>query len=310
MKYEKPPLTFEAQIQQLLERGLQGDLNLMVNRLKTVNYYRLTGYLYPYRASGNDNFIDGTHFDTIWEQYAFDRRLRLIVLDAIERIEIAVRTQLAYHHSHTYNDPFAYATLRTSLPNIDQDKYYMFLNKIISETKRASKDEFVKHFFETYGDQHGFLPTWMAIEIMSFGTMQLFFRGSPISIQRKVASYFDMPAKVMDSWLHTLSIVRNICAHHGRLWNKVLGVKPFIPRKKEYPDWHTPVLITNNQIFGILTICRYCLRIIAPQSRWRECFKGLLHDFPGINLQQMGFPQNWEQSPIWQPLPLPSALVH
>ncbi len=123
MKYTKRPLTFDEQVQQLVDRGLEGDPATIRNRLQSVNYYRLTGYLYPYRIQGSDNFVPGTQFETVWEQYAFDRRLRLLVMDAIERIEIAVRAQLAYHHAHTYHDPFAYATQPISLPDMKPEAF-------------------------------------------------------------------------------------------------------------------------------------------------------------------------------------------
>lgn len=300
MKYVKRPLTFQEQVQQLLDRGLQGDQRVMADRLQSVNYYRLTGYLYPYRMPNSDSFIPGTQFETVWGQYAFDRRLRLLVMDAIERIEIAVRTQLAYHHAHVYHDPFAYATMPISLPDMKPEVFADFLKRVDDEASRSSKDAFVQHFIATYGDEHEHLPVWMAVEIMSFGTMQLFYRGASHRVKQNVASHFGMPAKVFDSWLHALSIVRNICAHHGRLWNKVLGVKPMIPWAKGYPDWHTPCPITNDRIFGVLTICRYCLQIIAPQSRWPKCMRDLLHDFPNIDLGRMGFPSNWEKSPLWR----------
>ena len=178
MKYTKPPLTFEQQVQQLIARGLLGDPVAMANRLQSVNYYRLTGYLYPHRIQGSDNFIPGTQFEMVWSHYAFDRRLRLLVMDAIERIEIAVRTQLAYHHAHAYQDPFAYATLPISLPDMKPEAYADFLERVDEEASRSKKDTFVEHFFTTYGDEHKYLPVWMVVEIMSFGTMQLFFRGA------------------------------------------------------------------------------------------------------------------------------------
>jgi abortive infection bacteriophage resistance protein len=300
MKYDKPPLTFDEQVQHLIDLGLQGDRAVMLERLASVNYYRLSGYLHPYRDADNKTFLLGTDFDTVWKHYAFDRRLRLLVMDAIERIEIAVRTQLAYHHSGIYKDPFAYATLPISLPSLKPTDYSDFLSRIREETERCKKDLFVSHFQSKYGDEHKDLPIWMAVEIMSFGTMQLFFRGASHQVKQRVASHFNMPDRVFDSWLHTLSVIRNICAHHGRLWNKELGIKPYIPLQKDYPDWHTPYTVPNNRIFGVLTICRYCLTRIAPQSRWPAHVTQLLNDFPAVLIAQMGFPANWQNSPLWK----------
>ncbi|HNX36616.1 MAG TPA: Abi family protein [Kiritimatiellia bacterium] len=299
MKYDKPPLTFDEQVQHLLDLGLRGDPAVMRERLASVNYYRLSGYLYPYRDADNETFLPGTDFDTVWQHYAFDRRLRLLVMDAIERIEIAVRTQLAYHHARAYNDPFAYAVLPISLPGLRAADYLDLLARIRDETDR-SEDTFVSHFRNKYGDEHAYLPIWMAVEIMSLGATQRFFRGASHQVKKNVATHFGLPDKVIDSWLHTLSVIRNICAHHGRLWNKELGVKPFIPFQKDYPDWHTPYTVPKNRVFAVLTVCRYCLRRIAPQSRWPHCLDTLLADFPNVPLAQMGFPANWRDSPLWR----------
>lgn len=116
MKYTKPPLTIEAQVELLFQRGMEGDCDLMAQRLKVVNYYRLSGYWHTFRQP-NDMFKAGTSFDLVWNTYAFDRHLRLLVMDAIERIEIAVRSLMAYHHAHEHG-PFAYVDDPTSLPKL------------------------------------------------------------------------------------------------------------------------------------------------------------------------------------------------
>ncbi len=121
MEYNKPPLTVEEQAKLLIKRGLSGNLELIMSRLAAVNYYRLSGYWYPFR-NPDDSFKPGTTFDNVWELYVFDRHLRLLVMDAIERIEISVRSQLAYNHSHTYGS-FGYATQKAALPKFDDCRY-------------------------------------------------------------------------------------------------------------------------------------------------------------------------------------------
>lgn len=306
MKYTKPPRTFEEQADLLLSRGMAGDRKLIIERLSQVSYYRLSGYWYPFRqpdpTDANqriDDFTPGTSFDVVWNRYVFDRRLRLLVLDAIERIEVTTRTQLAYHHAHAF-DAFAYATDANSLPACSGKARAAFLQSIKIEINR-SKDTFVKHFYAKYGNEHTHLPVWMAIEIMTFGSVLTCFRGSPHKIKQAIASNFNMPAKVFESWLLTLNTVRNICAHHSRLWNREIGTAPLIPLQKDYPEWHQPQTISNNRVFAALTICKWSLDRIAPQSRWADRLRALLHEFPDIPLVSMGFPADWEQCPIWAP---------
>lgn len=281
----------------------------MIARLSATNYYRLSGYWQPFRQPNPanaraplDTFKPGTTFDEVWGRYVFDRRLRLLVMDAVERIEVAVRTQLTYHHAHDHG-PFAYSTDAASLPKLNGAEFAAFVDRVTEEIDR-SKDTFADHFRSKYGDTHRFLPAWMLAEVMTFGTMLTFYRGASKKVKQSVASEFCMPDAVLDSWLLTLNAVRNICAHHGRLWNRELGVKPFIPRINDYPDWHTPVKVQNNRMFGVLTICKWSLDRVAPQSCWPSRLRTLVEESPNIPLLSMGFPANWRECPIWREVPL------
>ena len=296
MKFAKPSLTLEQQADQLLHRGMAGNRELMVERLRSVSYYRLSGYWFPFRNT-DDTFSPGVSFDAVWNRYVFDRRLRLLVMDAIERIEVAVRSQLAHHHSLHYG-PFAYSTDPGTLPKLTPAEHQDFLAHIKEETDR-SHETFAMHFRRKYGDCHKFLPVWMASEVMAFGSVLTFFKGAHRKEKRPVADAFGLPDVVFSSWLLALHTIRNICAHHGRLWNRELGVKPMIPFAADYPDWHYPVEVRNNRTFAVLTMCHWCLQRIAPQSRWADRLDGLFNAFPDIPLSDMGFPSNWKACPIW-----------
>jgi abortive infection bacteriophage resistance protein len=258
MEYTKQPLTLEEQARLLCSRGMIGNIDLMIERLRVVNYYRLSGYWYPFRnrwrychvAEGgtprredwyvDDTFQAGTSFEKVWNRYVFDRRLRLVVLDAIERLEVALRTQIAYHHVHYCKNPFAYVdNTSTSLPNLrpgwQRDK---FLKKIteantLPTPEKPSPDIFVNHFFKKYGDTHTSMPVWMVSELLDFGCTVTFYRGLPYDVQKAIFLYFGVEDKVFLSWLLALNSIRNICAHHGRLWNIVLGNRPLMPSKKD-----------------------------------------------------------------------------
>jgi abortive infection bacteriophage resistance protein len=296
MKYAKPALTYEQQADLLLSRGLQADRDTLITRLQAVNYYRLSGFLYPFR-NPDDTFKPGTTLDIVWRRYTFDRRLRLIVLDAIERVEVAVRSQIVYEHVHRYG-PFGY-TVPVNLPKLDGNRFGQFLTRVYEETQR-SHEVFVQHFQGKYGDQHGYLPLWMASEIMPYGAMFALFAGVEPNIKRVIAHTFGIPDAVMFSWLNVLNMVRNICAHHGRLWNRELGVKPLMPSARKYPQWHSPTAIPNHRVFAVLTILKHMSSVAAPQSRWPERVRTLLAEYPDIPRPSMGFPSDWEKCPIWQ----------
>ncbi len=296
MDYPKPALTFEQQADLLISRGLIADRNLLIDRLRSVNYYRFSGYLYPYRNS-DDTYHAGTTFEQVWRHYTFDRRLRVLVMDAIERVEVAVRTQTVYHFSH-HKGPFGHL-VAGNMPNLPTEEHSKWLICIDTET-RKSREVFVKHFFTKYGDVHSHLPLWMTAEIMTFGMMLTFFNGVDAHIKQTVAEQYKIPDEVLLSWLRALNAVRNICAHHGRLWNRELGYKPKLPHERKYPVWHKPIVLSNNRIFIILTILKYLLDIIAPQSGWTRRLASLKAEYTELSLKRMGYPDGWEQCLIWK----------
>ena len=180
---------------------------------------------------------------------------------------------------------------------LGQDEYIKFI-KTIRDEMRRNKEPFVRHFQKQYGDCHADLPIWMAGELMSFGTFYTFFKGLNRKDRQSIANVFGIDGVVLESWFGCLNTVRNICAHHSRLWNRELGIKPLIPRKN--PVWHTPVETPNNRIFGVVTIFCYLLKIIAPQSHWCKRFRELINEFPGVPLSEMGFPSGWENHALWK----------
>lgn len=317
MRFEKQPLSVEQQVDLLLDRGMAGDRALMAERLRAVGYYRLTGYWHPFRkavaqpvelpegAEPDETFLPGTTFDTVWRLYAFDRRLRVLMIDAIERLEIALRTQIASHHSK-HHGPFGYAFDRASRPKFKRKDFAEFYAGVLEELGR-SKEPFIKHFYEKYGDEHDVPPLWETAEILTFGSLVTFYRNTTHNVKKPVASVFGIPDTVMESWLLALNTVRNICAHHSRLWNRELGNKPMIPLACDYPEWHTPVQVRNDRLFGILTICKHCLNRIAPQSGWSDRLVALFAENPDVSLAKMGFPENWQDCPIWKTQPKEAA---
>jgi len=293
--YTKPPLTYIEQANLLLSRGLIADKNDLIKKLKAVSYYRLSGYWHPFR-NPNDTFKPGTTLEEIWKRYTFDRQLRLLVIDAIERVEVSVRTQMVYRHSHQYG-AFGY-TNPANLPKLSTDEFSYLIDSIeIEKKKKRNKEDFLRHYCDTY--QETYLPLWIAAEVMAFGTTLTMFKGLEQRLKQNIAVDYGISDSVLQSWLVALNGTRNICAHHGRLWNRELGYRPMIPRPNKHPQWHTPVRVSGNRVFAILTILRYMLKLIAPQSRWQSRLEELFRKYPEIPLRLMGFPENWKECPIW-----------
>lgn len=305
MEYLKQALDYEQQADRLLERGLIADRDELVMRLSAVSYYRLSGYLYPFRLPDSDHFREGTTLNIVWGRYCFDRRLRMLLLDAIERIEVAVRTQLVYHFSHQHG-PFGHCN-EENLPSLKIADYISWRETLLTETQR-SKDAFKKHFTTKYGDSHRNLPIWMAAELMSMGSLLTFYKGCGKDIQSSVSGHFGVVRELLLTQLLSLNAARNICAHHARLWNRVLGYAPGLPQKNKQPEWHLTdnqgkKILVNNRSGILLILCRRFLAQISPTSQWRNRVGQLFSEFPEIPTASMGLPENWREHPLWKQEP-------
>ena len=173
-----------------------------------------------------------------------------------------------------------------------------FLTEMRDEAHR-SREQFVAHFRATY-DEFPDLPIWAVAETMTFGSMFTLFKISTNRIQKNVGHRYAVSGTVLFSWLQTLNYVRNLCAHHARLWNRELAIRPVIPDLKNAPEWYEPTPITNNRLFGVLMVLRYMLCHIAPQSGWRGRLYALFDEFPDVPLAAMGLDTEWRQHRLWR----------
>jgi abortive infection bacteriophage resistance protein len=324
MKYSKPALSVEQQADQLIHRGLVGDRDELIKRLKVVSYYRLSGYLYPFReidCHGDrlDTFVSGTKLVTIWRRYNFDRRLRILLLDAIERIEVAVRTRLVYHfvqshgafgHLDEKNLPgFKKRSFKKRfwrnlksllrLKGLNYSDYERWLSALKQEQGR-SKEKFVTHFGDTYSDNHEYLPVWMACELMTCGSTHQMLNGVERAVVQQIARDFGFPDQQLLSWTKAIFSLRNNCAHHSRVWNRVFGAKPSIPGRNKNPKWHTNPGFDNQRVGFMLAICYVWLGKISSTSQWKIRLFELFDDYSEIPISEMGIPVNWRTHDLWQ----------
>lgn len=305
MEYTKQWLTFGQQADLLIdERGLIANRDVLIEHLSDVGYYRLSGYWYIFKRrpadtpSGpkDERFIEGTTFDRIWDLYVFDRQFRLVVLDAIERVEVFFRTGLAYRLADATGS-FGFLE-EENLPRLSPDDYHEFIDRCTEELDR-SRDPFALHFKEVYGDSHTLPPYWILVNLMDFGTMLTLYKGAPNEIRIDLADQFGISTRVLKSWLVAINTTRNICAHHGRLWNRGLGTQPQIPDRTKHPEWHEPFEVRSDNTFGMLTILSHLLERIAPDTHWRERLFKLLDTCPEDMLPRMGFAPGWQECPLW-----------
>lgn len=311
--YKKKPLTYTEQVQLLQKRGLiVNDIHRAERYLSVISYYRLSAYFLPYYGK-KDQFVAGTTFDMVLDLYLFDRELRLIVFDAIERIEIAIRTQMIYKLSHKYNDSHWQDNAAIFNPpsiNLRTGKtidVYQETQEIIQKHKSAKHSEvFIKHYVSTYNKPAN-PPSWMSVELLTIGELsRLYTALKNNSDRQEIADFFGLPHKVFTSWLHTLAYVRNICAHHARLWNRDFAIKPEVIRKPRHP-WIDQTFNSNNhRCFYFLSIVKYFLISANPGNHLKERLIALFEEYPSVPIAYLGIPTtngtmiDWKLQPIWR----------
>jgi len=265
-KYNKIPLSFQDQLQLLKSRGLEiTDESKAISYLEGISYYRLSAYFLPYQVE-KDKFNAGVSFKQIINTYSFDRELRLLVFDCIERIEVAIRTQIIYSMSMHYQDShwqdnqnlFILPRYNKIGRSIDP---YNELQAIISKAKTTRTPEvFIKHYTDTYGSPSN-PPSWMCLELLTIGELSNLYRGlKNNSDKKRIADFFGVHHSVFTSWLHTLAYVRNICAHHSRLWNRDFAIEPD-KLLKPVGKWISKPFENNKRTFYFICILNRNIRI-------------------------------------------------
>jgi len=302
-QYTKPPLTVQEQIQLLKSRGLQiPDEERATRYLQNISYYHLSGYMHPFLADKKQHqYKPNVSFDDIINLYRFDRELRVLIFSTIEKIEIAIRAQIINNFSVDAKDAFWYTDAKHFLISAD---HKAFLKNTTSYIKRST-DTFIKHFLTTYSDPYP--PIWIVLEVLSMGQLSILYNMTRKSPARKaVAEYFCVKETVLSSWFHALVYVRNICAHHARLWSKYLRISIKFP-KKPSRTWLSSSNLDDRKIYAILGVIAYFLDTITPTNTFRDKLKDLLSKYPNVDTSAMGFPKDWKNDPFWSGISKPIA---
>lgn len=299
--FEKKTLTISEQIAQLKKRGLQIHENDNPEHyLGHIGYYRLAGYWWPMQEDKvNHIFKPNSHFSNVIALYNFDRELRLLIFDSIEKIEISLRTKLIYHLSHEF-DPWWFQN--TSLFS-DSRELIKTLASIDEEIER-SKDAFIKEHKKKHHDDLRFPPAWKTLELTSLGSLSKLYGNLKNTIKSKdvIAEEFGtVNHTFLPSWLQSITQIRNYCAHHSRLWNKNLPGRPKLLPKPPLP-WINDV--PKEQEFQMLYIhlccMKYVLNIVQPVNHFTQRFSTLLKKYPNVDPNALGLKLNWHNEPLWR----------
>lgn len=312
----KGHLLYSEQLALLKSRGMSvANDAVALKALQDMGYYRLSGYFYPLRktkprgeAGRLDEFQDGASFELVVALAEFDKRLRVLVLYAVETLEVAVRVSIAHHLGKIDRDAHLTGTFldgrfvtRNRRTPDRESEYEKWLGRFQSAFEK-SKEDFVQHHKAQY---QGRMPIWVAIEIWDFGMLSRFFSGMQHRDQAAVAAMYGLQdGAVLKSWLRTFNFLRNVTAHHSRLWNRTLPDIPTLPpleRCRRLELLHKDGASVQ-KLFGALTCLKFLMGAISPNSDWHAQIKTHMLTFPNsplLSLASAGFNEGWNETVLW-----------
>lgn len=287
----KPHKEYVELVELIRSRGMNiNNENYAVKKLSQVGYYRLSGFWFTSRYTETkeehskqisyfiDKFLPNTCFNEIYKLYLFDKKLRLLLLDIIERLEVNIRSVLA----HELGRIKALSYLDESLINPKYLKNYkeIWLVKLKSEISK-SKDDFIS--WHTKQDKE--IPFWVIIEIWEFGTLSKYYSFLKGGYQTKIAKKFGTNGNTFGKWLHEINLLRNLCAHHSRVWNKEFNAIR-LPSLNTEPK-------TSLRIWGRILVLWYLVKHTGSTNyKWLDKLYSLIkEDFPNVpnaKLESMG----------------------
>jgi abortive infection bacteriophage resistance protein len=310
-EYLKKPLTYQDQVQTWVYRGLQVPDQLRAQSyLSHISYYRLSAYCIPFR-SVKDKFNKNITFDDVLSLYMFDRELRLLILDAIERIEIGLRTQIIYQLAHKYGSHWHDNNGLFVSPYVNKygftvDRFRNFQDFLHKEYTSTDPEVFIKHYFDNY-DTPATPPSWMALELVTIGGLSRLFSNLVNDEDKKIISdNYKLPFFVFESWFHAITHLRNLCAHHCRVWNREYRITPKLLLKPKY-NWVDKSFDINNRTFFYLNVLKYFLNSINPNNTFKTKLENLFGKYPNVDIEYLGIPTDansnlidWKSQPLWK----------
>jgi len=280
----------------LISRGLTVRYtNKAEHYLEHIGYYRLSAYMYPLLRTPKSQHLykQGASFEKVMMLYRFDKKLRLFMFNEIEKIEIAIRSSIVNIGSEMTGDPF-WMTDASNFTNIAKFNKTMDL---IDNELRKSREDFIVHFKSTYSDPYP--PAWILSEILPFGIVtNIYSNIKNKKIKKRMSQSFGLQIDPFESWLTIVTLTRNACCHHARVWNKQNTIRATIPNRFTRPWISLPT--DSLRIYFNICIIKYFLDIISPNNDMLAKLRWLFADFPEIDLKALGFPQGWEMEPLWQ----------
>lgn len=282
-------------VQLLIARGMDiADPGVAERFFSRVNYYKFKAYLFKYEVPCpylDHRFSRAVTFEEVYQVYKFDRKLRIVIGDMLERLEVAVRTKWAQEMALRFG-PFAHEASQ----NFQRADFHSRSLTQLRESYQKSQERFARH----YRSQYPAMNTpyiWVSIEMMSFGQISRWLNNTRNpGVRRAVAQSFGLGQRFFESYLHRASDVRNICSHHQRLWNRRLpSPVPQLLQNHTSLDVGLLQAIEPDRLYNVLVVLNFIADQISPGHRWTQRLVDLLSEDES-RVAHMGFPGSWRKA--------------
>ncbi|WP_462325580.1 Abi family protein [Desulfoplanes sp.] len=301
MHFSKINLSVDDQIAHLASKNLSiPDAERARRYLTNIGYYRLKAYAIPFYILGTKSFHSHVCFDDILRLYIFDRKLRSLLLDALDRIEIAVRsvisnTMCEQHGPHWFLDRKNFSPWFQDPKNSHGfGRFYREIEKATHKNEPALCNPSCKHYYQNYSHPP-VPPSWIIAETLTMGSWSRVFSGLRKTKYKKIiAGHFGFDQKDFASWTHALTLVRNICAHHQRFWNRNLP-----PKAQNVAKYTHRGINPGKAPYCNLAIVFAFLCSFTNASSWNVRLAELLEECPLDIHEHMGFPRKWQEISFW-----------
>lgn len=281
--------TIDEQIEILKSRGLHIENEELAKEfLLYNNYYRVSGYSLTLR--NHDKFFENATFQNIIDIYNFDYKLRHVLLKYLEKIEVKIKSVYAYMFTKKYG-PLGYSQ---STPFTDVVEYANLILKVSELADRNVKNEaFLKHFKE---ELHEPYPFWTFIELFTLSDVSKLYSITKQALKDEIALSFGFNASSKDkvgTYLKCFSILRNLCAHNGRLYNRLFVTKPSLNSKeKALLNKTKSGEVDNLHLFGYIISSKRFLSLEDYNCMKDDIYK-LNKKYPFVDMKYYGFNPNW-----------------
>lgn len=277
-----------------------------VDYLSNISYYRLKAYFLYFRNHHDPlkNYMPWASFNKVIYIYNFDRELRFILLNVIERIEVSLRCKISQEYCERYGTLW-YEDKSLYSPSFIADttnKGYAGWVKLYNREIKKSKETFIAHYRNNYTSPEN-PPSWMFTEVLSFGQLSMLYKNLRITDAKKaVAESFGVSPVILESWIEHLAYIRNMCAHHSRIWNRSMTVKPIIPTAAIKYGWVEKSKLKPDKVFTSICIMAYIANTVLSKSYFAGQIRALVHRYSKVEILSAGFFENWEQDDFWKSL--------